>query len=41
MGPVLKFHGVGTSLMRMFDVYFFKAMVLSFPGNLLNVALTE
>ena len=37
---VLKFRGVGTSLMRIFWLVFFQAMVLSFPGNLLDVAWT-
>ena len=38
MGPVLKFRSIGTSLMRNFDIFFFQAMVLSFPGYLHDVA---
>ena len=34
-GPVLKFHGVGTSLMRNFDIYFSKRWSFLFPDTCL------
>ena len=36
MGPVLKFHSVGTSLMRKFDLYFSKRWSFLFPGTRLT-----
>ena len=33
MGPVLKFHGVGTSLMRIFDLYFSQRWSCLFPDT--------
>ena len=36
MGPVLKFHGVGTSLMRNFDIYFSQRWSFLFPDTRLT-----
>ena len=36
MGPVLKFHSVGTSLMRNFDLYFSERWSFVFPDTCVN-----
>ena len=41
MGPVVKFHGVGTSLVRNLDIYFSKRWSFLVSGNSRDVAWTQ